>query len=212
MKAAGTFHQASVYDSEILCEECEKKFSEFDRYGWEILGPMAVDRPPPGLNLGNDVYKIDCDTDKLRRFILSVLWRASVSKSSFLFRRKSGTLRNHDQNEVIRSSTVVERRVPNGSHDSGDRSTRKTRHRNVSTIQGSQSRWLDRPRTFSSWRVKIYGDDRPGQVSTEWASVRDDGGELLFTASVSETVYARGKLCSSDGSENVESHSQSRGR
>lgn len=102
MKVAGTFHQAGVYDSEILFEECEKKFSEFDRYGWEILGPMAVDGPPPGLNLGNDVFKIDRDTDKLRRFILSVLWRASVSKNPF-YLRKSGSVRKYNKSEVIRS-------------------------------------------------------------------------------------------------------------
>lgn len=83
LKAAGTFHQAGAYDSEILCEDCEKKFSEFDRYGWKILGPMAVDRPPPDSKEDTYVYKIDCDTDKLRRFILSVLWRASVSKNPF---------------------------------------------------------------------------------------------------------------------------------
>src|SRR5271166_758707 len=83
IKSAGKFRQAGVYDNEILCEDCEKKFSEFDRYGWQILGPMAVDRPPPDSKGETYVYKIDCDTDKLRRFILSVLWRASVSKNPF---------------------------------------------------------------------------------------------------------------------------------
>jgi hypothetical protein len=83
MKSAGTFYQAGVYDSAILCEDCERKFSEFDRYGWQILGPMAVDRPPPNSKEDSYVYKIDCDTDKLRRFILAVLWRASVSKNPF---------------------------------------------------------------------------------------------------------------------------------
>jgi hypothetical protein len=38
LKAAGTYYQAGAYDNEILCEDCEKKFSDFDNYGWQILG------------------------------------------------------------------------------------------------------------------------------------------------------------------------------
>ena len=81
IKESGEFKQAGIYDSNILCESCEKKFGEFDRYGWEILEPITVDTPPSQYN--GSVYKIDCDTDKIRRFILSVLWRASVSKIQF---------------------------------------------------------------------------------------------------------------------------------
>lgn len=89
IKSAATYHQSGVYDAEILCEECERRFSEFDRYGWETLGPMALDRPPAESKIDH-LYKIDCDTDKLRRFILSVLWRASVSKSPFYTAIKLG--------------------------------------------------------------------------------------------------------------------------
>src|SRR5258707_2681557 len=52
-------------------------------YGWQILGPMTVDRPPPNPKGDPYIYKIDCDVDKIRRFIVSVLWRASVSKNPF---------------------------------------------------------------------------------------------------------------------------------
>jgi hypothetical protein len=78
LKEAGTFLQAGPYDDSMLCQDCERKFSDFDNYGWQILGE-------PLLNEGvydNGVlyaYKIACDTDKVRRFLLSVLWRASVS-------------------------------------------------------------------------------------------------------------------------------------
>jgi hypothetical protein len=66
-----------------LCEDCEKKFSGFDNYGWQILGKLSLANP-----LYDDfedfpyAYKIDCNTDKIRRFILAVLWRASVSRNS----------------------------------------------------------------------------------------------------------------------------------
>src|ERR1700730_17834510 len=37
--------QAGVYDQGILCAACEAKFSEFDRYGWEILGSVSLQNP-----------------------------------------------------------------------------------------------------------------------------------------------------------------------
>ena len=71
--------QAGVWDDSILCLGCEAKFSPFDDYGWKILGKPDLsqayfDGPH---HLG---YRIKCETDKLRRFVLSSLWRASISK------------------------------------------------------------------------------------------------------------------------------------
>jgi hypothetical protein len=84
LKQARTFHQAGGYDSAILCEDCEKKFSDLDHHGWQILGKPSLTNP-----LYDDLeeslygYKIDCDTDKIRRFILAVVWRATVSRNPF---------------------------------------------------------------------------------------------------------------------------------
>ena len=56
----------------------------FDDYGWQILGKPSLDNP-----LYDDfeelphAHRIDCDTDKIRRFVLAVLWRASASKHLF---------------------------------------------------------------------------------------------------------------------------------
>lgn len=80
-KRTATYVRAGAYDDEILCEECEARFSDFDRYGWEIFGSLRLDHPVPGS--GGRAYRISCDTDKVRRFILSILWRASVSKTKF---------------------------------------------------------------------------------------------------------------------------------
>ena len=110
IKSAGKFRQAGVYDNEILCECCEKKFSEFDRYGWEILGPITLDRPPAGRDL--DVYKIDCETDNLRRFILSVLWRASVSKNPFYSAVKLGPYETPIRERIINSDTLLPEEFP----------------------------------------------------------------------------------------------------
>jgi hypothetical protein len=71
--------QAGVWDDEILCLDCEAKFSAFDAYGWQILGKPDLSQAyfDGNFQVG---YRIKCDTDKLRRFILSSLWRASVSR------------------------------------------------------------------------------------------------------------------------------------
>lgn len=78
-----TFLQAGVYDQGILCADCESKFSEFDRYGWEILGSVSLQNPIQEPGYPSHAYRVFCETDKLKRFILSVLWRASVSTHSF---------------------------------------------------------------------------------------------------------------------------------
>lgn len=75
------FLQAGDMDPEILCAECDNKFSALDDYGFKILGvPQPKCRyinPATGNEVGS---VIECDTDKLRRFVLAVLWRASISK------------------------------------------------------------------------------------------------------------------------------------
>jgi hypothetical protein len=78
-----TYVQAGVYDQGILCAECEPKFSEFDRYGWEILGSVSLQNPIQEPGYPPHAHRVFCDTDKLKRFILAVLWRASVSTHSF---------------------------------------------------------------------------------------------------------------------------------
>ena len=55
-------------------------------YGFKVLGHPDLSRPILSYwTAGNvEAYRIvGCDTDKLRKFILSVLWRASVSSLDF---------------------------------------------------------------------------------------------------------------------------------
>jgi hypothetical protein len=71
-----------VYDSEIVCLECEAKFSEFDRYGHRFFHLETFS--PINDEDGNIlVYQLaNGDAGKLKLFVLSILWRASVSKRS----------------------------------------------------------------------------------------------------------------------------------
>ena len=79
VESAGTFLQAGPYDDSILCLDCERTFNDFDNYGWQILGSPSLSNPVHDETGRSYAYRISCDTDKIRRFLLSVLWRASVS-------------------------------------------------------------------------------------------------------------------------------------
>lgn len=82
-----------VYDSEILCDCCERKFDKLDAYGTrtllhtlrgEALKPMRHN----GLVIGFEASGINQDT--LLRFFIGTLWRASVSRSPIFDRVSLG--------------------------------------------------------------------------------------------------------------------------
>ncbi len=72
-----------VYDHNILCGICEAKFSCADDYGYSFFHP-SVDYSLKTDGRGTYAYLIEnVDYEKLKRFLLSVLWRASVSTQEF---------------------------------------------------------------------------------------------------------------------------------
>lgn len=82
-----------VYDNEILCDCCERKFDKLDAYGTktllhtlrgEALKPMSHN----GLVIGFEVAGINQET--LLRFFIATLWRASVSRSPIFDRVSLG--------------------------------------------------------------------------------------------------------------------------
>ena len=82
--------QTGVYDTNILCSECDQKLGVFDGYAaGELL--RATNRTPQKLD-GKVVFfeYPDCDPEKIVRFALSVLWRAAVSKQHFYKRVELG--------------------------------------------------------------------------------------------------------------------------
>lgn len=80
-----------VYDQGILCQECEDKFAEVDDYGARVLihGVPSLEKIEDGNKLLAYWIK-SVDVYKLKRFFLSVLWRASVSTQDFYHGVKLG--------------------------------------------------------------------------------------------------------------------------
>jgi hypothetical protein len=73
--------QIGLYDSNILCHECEKRFAPYDDYGAKILLnseiPGEIIREANGEQIGCLLNGVDYH--RLKLFIISVLWRADIS-------------------------------------------------------------------------------------------------------------------------------------
>ncbi|WP_375737729.1 hypothetical protein [Pseudomonas boanensis] len=74
-----------VYDEEILCEDCEPSFSKIDDYGIEVLLKKFDERFHPlqrdGKTAGFESASVD--PSRLLQFLVTILWRASVSSRPF---------------------------------------------------------------------------------------------------------------------------------
>ncbi|MCU7845329.1 MAG: hypothetical protein KZQ93_15980 [Candidatus Thiodiazotropha sp. (ex Monitilora ramsayi)] len=84
-----------VYDKEILCRDCEGKFQVLDDYAAKVLIDNAAieELKQHGSLVG---YKIpDVDYELLKRFVISLLWRASISKQGFYGKVSLGALEGH---------------------------------------------------------------------------------------------------------------------
>jgi hypothetical protein len=110
---AVTDTQHGVYDTEILCKDCDRHLGDaYDKYAIEALRNID-DRlePLPANDAGlDDLVQINnIDGDRLVRFVLSVLWRASISK---WFNKVD--LENHAQSasEVLFGVRFLEEALP----------------------------------------------------------------------------------------------------
>lgn len=99
-----------VYDQGILCDECEPKFGDLDAYGIRILlqdfgreFTPIIDTVFPARVAGYESTTVD--QDRLLRFLVSVLWRASVSTQPFYQRVSLGELE-------AAAATVIDPSVP----------------------------------------------------------------------------------------------------
>jgi hypothetical protein len=75
---------AGVYDKELLCDDCERRFQRWDNYGANLLLkkfddflPVLKDGEPIGWRL--DAY----DYQFLKMFVIGVLWRAAASTHAY---------------------------------------------------------------------------------------------------------------------------------
>lgn len=72
-----------VYDKNLVCNDCETLFSDWDGYGQLfILDIDSRERLEKNGSVIADIVK-DFDYDKLKLFFISILWRASASTSDF---------------------------------------------------------------------------------------------------------------------------------
>lgn len=80
-----------VYDNQILCRECEDRFQVVDDYGQKLL--LQSESEHEELKVGGKVHGFrvkDAEYEKLKLFLISVLWRASLSNHFFYSRVNLG--------------------------------------------------------------------------------------------------------------------------
>jgi hypothetical protein len=103
------FRQAGIYDSRILCSACEAEFTNWDTHGFDVLSKTRGDdealRTQEGIVCGLIPRELVYQTFKI--FLLSVLWRASVSSHVFFARIDLGP---HEQRirSILKSSAPLE--------------------------------------------------------------------------------------------------------
>lgn len=81
-----------VYDKEILCDGCERKFI-WDDYGNEFFNKIIESNAGRKISRGEVEFTLyDCiDYKRLKLFLISVLWRGGVCKESFFSEIKLGS-------------------------------------------------------------------------------------------------------------------------
>jgi hypothetical protein len=83
------------YDPSILCHECDQVLAVFDEYGKQVL--IDVNYPFEEISKAGAVagWNIrDCNSVRLEKFFLSILWRASISNRNFFRKIKLGPYDN----------------------------------------------------------------------------------------------------------------------
>ena len=81
-----------AYDSEILCEECEGRFSSVDDYGVRVLLTDFSKLFAPIAFAGYGYASTSVDCQKLLLFLVAVLLRASFSRQRFYSKVELGPL------------------------------------------------------------------------------------------------------------------------
>jgi hypothetical protein len=79
------FKQAGVSDKTILCEQCERLFGPYDKHGIEAVIDLLNSKQLYRDDFGNPCAYLakKANYGLFKLFILSVLWRASVSSIQF---------------------------------------------------------------------------------------------------------------------------------
>jgi len=73
-----------VYDSSIVCIDCERLWSEWGNYAQQLLAEQPLNGEAIYVQNRKMAYLVrDYDYTKLKLFFISMLWRASVSSQPF---------------------------------------------------------------------------------------------------------------------------------
>jgi hypothetical protein len=100
------------YDSGIVCEECERLFSKPDDYACDLFKRRFDDwfTVRTGVRLRDRMRYYECDTfeyDLLKRFVLSLLWRAHHSQRSFFKRVDVGPKHEKKLKQFLTSEAPI---------------------------------------------------------------------------------------------------------
>jgi hypothetical protein len=105
-----TVSQSGVFDPGILCATCDGFLGKFDDYGYKVFKRVPTDqedlvvdrdRMPIGYNLRCD------DVQRAQKFLLSVLWRASVTSHDFFAKVSLGDKYEGRIKHLIRNDEKV---------------------------------------------------------------------------------------------------------
>jgi hypothetical protein len=89
------------YDPDMLCDDCERQFGEWDGYAQELLGEEPKDSSPIVVDGETVAYEIkEYNYRLLKLFFISLLWRASVSVRPFYARISVGTYEEAAKNLI----------------------------------------------------------------------------------------------------------------
>lgn len=101
-----TRKMAGEYE-ELLCNNCESRLSIFDDYGTKFLrgkiGKKLDNLGGRGIPPGVEILR-GIDIAKLRMFIVSVLWRASVSSRDFYSQVNLGSFESEAKDILLRNT------------------------------------------------------------------------------------------------------------
>jgi len=86
------YKQAGIFDDEILCQKCEQLFGPYDNYGYKAFTEVLAKRQIYVDDQGNPCALLfqNLDYGLLKLFVLSMLWRASVSRHTFFSKVRLG--------------------------------------------------------------------------------------------------------------------------
>jgi hypothetical protein len=103
--------QVGVYDSSILCSECDQKMAPWDAYAQEVLIHRFAEASKIHLQGRIVARRIEnFDYRRLKLFFISLLWRSSVSRHDFYKRISLGPFEG-------RLKTMILTGDPGGSQD-----------------------------------------------------------------------------------------------